>query len=70
MKKFKVIDRRFLPTRFPFQPTMILIMAMRIWDIPQILLGILWTLCAIVWIGVIICIYKEDPTDIKNWNNS
>lgn len=64
MSDKKVIKFDNLPTRLPFSQTIILWLAMDVWNLPMWAKGGLWTLLALIWIGSVINICREKYINI------
>ena len=61
----KVISFKQLPTRLPFQFTAVIYLLMDRFSAGALAWGIVGTLMAIIWIGCIYNIHKEERVEIK-----
>lgn len=66
MKQLKktVINRRNLPAKPPFTPTLVIALALDYWNIPQWACGAIVLLIVLVWIGAIIRICNDTEIDL------
>lgn len=64
MSDKKVIKFANLPTRLPVSTTLLVWLAMDVWNFPMWAKGGLWTLLALIWIGSAINVWQEKHVNI------
>lgn len=70
MKNIKVISRKNLPTKLPLTLTLTIYLALDHWSAPEWLYGALSLYLIVVWIYIVIRVFKEEQVDVlDNQNN-
>jgi len=68
MKELKVLKRDNLPTRLPLWQSITCLLALEHWNAPEWLYGVAGLFFTILWIVVIIMIFKEKQIDLLENN--
>jgi len=62
--KTKKINCKNLPVYWPVNITLVLIMMMKVYDVPDFCCGIIWTMIVVLWLASGYVIFASESVDI------
>ena len=68
MKRHSTLSRQYMPTRLPITFTMVILLGMDIYHIPDVYRGIIYTLLSIIWLSSIGMLLSEKIIKIQSWD--